>query len=346
MIGNAHLTLENNVMINNTSATSPVIEVVTGGVFEMNGGTISNNNVTAVCAYGGTVIMNGGLISGNNHTYGHGAGVSILVNGKFIMNGGEISGNTAYSYGGGVAVLSGTFIMNDGLIKDNIANSISPEPLVQQRGGGGVSVYYTAISGQDQPVFTMNGGTISNNKTVNDFGGGVRVNALATFNMNGGTIKDNTSVGGGGIFINSNSYENVHIASDVVFSGNTADEDLYVYDGTPDITNNIKTTSSSYPGLHPLNKHDINYTGGSIAVSGVTYYLVTFKDWDDTILKYQSVASGTGAIAPATSAREGYIFTDWDIDFDNVTSNLGHPQKPLNQHKHWTKQPFCGIISV
>ena len=55
---------------------------------------------------------------------------------------------------------------------------------------------------------------------------------------------------------------------------------------------------------------------------GITYYTVTFKDWDGTTLKTQQVKEGESATAPANPTREGYTFTGWDKDFSNVQSDL------------------------
>ena len=75
--------------------------------------------------------------------------------GTFTMNGGTISGNSAYDWGGGVYVRNNsTFTMEGGTITDNTAKTF----------GGGVYVAYG--------TFTMSGGTISNNSAVyNDDGG-------------------------------------------------------------------------------------------------------------------------------------------------------------------------------
>ncbi len=50
--------------------------------------------------------------------------------------------------------------------------------------------------------------------------------------------------------------------------------------------------------------------------------IVTFKDYDGTILKAESVPYGGAATAPADPAREGYYFAGWDKGFSNVTENI------------------------
>ncbi len=54
----------------------------------------------------------------------------------------------------------------------------------------------------------------------------------------------------------------------------------------------------------------------------IKYYTVTFKDWDDKLLRIESVPVGTAALAPEAPIRDGYVFTGWDKPFDNVTSNI------------------------
>ena len=51
-------------------------------------------------------------------------------------------------------------------------------------------------------------------------------------------------------------------------------------------------------------------------------YVVTFFDWDDTVLARVTVAAGEAATAPADPVREGYTFIGWDKDFSFVNSNL------------------------
>ena len=54
----------------------------------------------------------------------------------------------------------------------------------------------------------------------------------------------------------------------------------------------------------------------------ITYYTVTFKDYDGTVLSTQTVEEGYDAIAPADPTRDGYIFKGWSKSFTNVSSNL------------------------
>ncbi|MDT3701114.1 MAG: DUF4347 domain-containing protein, partial [Thermincola sp.] len=60
----------------------------------------------------------------------------------------------------------------------------------------------------------------------------------------------------------------------------------------------------------------------SVNAPAPVYITVTFKDYDGTTLKTETVEHGSGATAPAAPDRTGYTFTDWDPAFNNVTDNL------------------------
>ena len=62
-----------------------------------------------------------------------------------------------------------------------------------------------------------------------------------------------------------------------------------------------------------------NTGSGGVAAAMFT---VTFKDYDGTVLKTETVERGNSAIAPASPTREGYVFIGWDVAFDNVSSDL------------------------
>ena len=51
-------------------------------------------------------------------------------------------------------------------------------------------------------------------------------------------------------------------------------------------------------------------------------YTVTFEDYNGFELSSEQVTKGGAATAPADPTREGYHFTGWDKEFDNVQSDL------------------------
>ena len=74
-----------------------------------------------------------------------------------------------------------------------------------------------------------------------------------------------------------------------------------------------------------------NITGSLIVTAVYTYvinsYTVTFKDWNSTTLKTETVEYGSAATAPASPTRDdadgfSYTFTGWNAEFDNVTTGL------------------------
>jgi hypothetical protein len=153
----------------------------------------------------GTLIMNDGVhLTGNyhNYSYGVGAGGAVeMTDGTFIMNGGEISGNSTVGYGGAVYMnqsmsASTSFTMNGGLIANNTADA----------NGGGVHMYDGTTYGPF--TFTMNGGEINGNKAglSNGRGGGVFVGPGNTFTYHNGTITLNEAYHGGGVYVDNGEF--------------------------------------------------------------------------------------------------------------------------------------------
>jgi uncharacterized repeat protein (TIGR02543 family) len=206
-----------------------------------NNNSDKNNNSLVIVNNNGTLIMNTGTkITGNTiyNTSGIGGGVSVN-DGTFIMNGGEISGNTissqhSYAYGGGVYVGRGTFTMNGGEISGNI---VSDSSFSSPARGGGV---YVSVG-----VFTMNGGEISGNTVSSSYtgsysdyipyGGGLYV-YRGNFTKNGGTIyglnedgKSNTVKNSSGTLL-ANRGHAVYVSSNPAKKlENTAGPEVYLY---------------------------------------------------------------------------------------------------------------------
>ena len=60
----------------------------------------------------------------------------------------------------------------------------------------------------------------------------------------------------------------------------------------------------------------------SMAANAYFGCVVTFVDYDGTVLKTDIVEKGAAATAPADPVREGYVFTGWDKSFSNVTGDM------------------------
>ena len=175
------------------SFVSPVDETETVTV---SGGLITGGNVNDIYGYGagilvsstGTLTLEGGTIglNGTESSIGYGSGVGVQ-NGTFVMNGGAISGNTAYFNGGGICIWgeNARFTMNGGIINGNTARD----------GGGGGYI-------RDNAQSSMTGGEICCNSTGQ--GGGLELYAIREFTMSGGKIDNNIATGiGGGICFSS-----------------------------------------------------------------------------------------------------------------------------------------------
>ncbi len=229
--------------------------VYTQGAFTMGGDSVISGNISAYTrenqsgagggvymhGNGSTVkfIMNGGKITNNisNSNYdGHGGGVFLIYGGCLEMTGGEISGNIAKKFGGGVYMEditpNRTFLkMTGGKIRDNTAGS----------DGGGV---YTSGS---VTLTVSDGSSFFNNKASNGNGGGIYAG----------------------------NWSNVTTASDTVFSGNSA-KAAYDYGvakkGTAGSYPAIDWKTVSIAGTHALNNYDINWTSGSV----LSLYTVTY----------------------------------------------------------------------
>ena len=173
--------------------------------FTMNDGIIENNTgyrgagvfvIGREYTYRATMEMNGGKIrnnkcQGDDDDQGAGAGVYVQQNAVFTMNDGEISGNEVdMGQGGGVCVACGW-------------ESVAGTP------GWNIDLfsrYYPA-------AFTMNGGTISNNRAKinkvygdNGCGGGIYI-ASNCVSLNGGTIENNKAEKqGGGVYVGATPY--------------------------------------------------------------------------------------------------------------------------------------------
>lgn len=223
------------------------------GIFTMSGDSkISNNSITCSSPrgqYGGGVcnykfnarfVMSGGEISGNYINSWNGGpayGGGVYSNDTFKFTGGTITGNKVQSeymnvYGGGVCNdTGGKFTMSGGTISNNTAKT---DGVCR---GGGVCIY--------DSTFTMSSGEISGNQALTYtasaspnscdgggiyFDGGIDEN----FTLSGGKITGNTTKGrGAGICIDDYSehdQEYFHLSGNpVVWDNKTNDKQSNLY---------------------------------------------------------------------------------------------------------------------
>jgi hypothetical protein len=205
-------------------------------------------------------IRDGAILRNNDNDGGVGGGVHMDVaigdSAELTMEGGAISGNTAYQ-GGGVYVTSSggitTLTMTGGTISGNEADI-----------GGGVYV----TGGSNSAILNMRGGAISGNKASE--GGGVRVTSAssgsAEFTMAGGLISENEAAGGGGVWVHGNDDgETAKMAmKGGVISGNNAASGggIYVYGG---VSNGAELTMS---GGAIIRGNEATSEGGGVYVIG------------------------------------------------------------------------------
>lgn len=204
---------------------------VEGGAFHMYGGVIEKCGIRggSVCygggvavVYGGKFIMDGGEITDchveSDYTFNFddwgvsyftavGGGVFVSGGSSFVMNGGTISGNSATSMGGGIAVMASFDEINN-LQSSVIINGGTVEKNSAQNGAGVfASAYYccfavpigaqTPGSGQTvNPGLYINNAQICNNKAnmTDGMGGGVLVAALNTSATSAVACIDKTTV--------------------------------------------------------------------------------------------------------------------------------------------------------
>ena len=231
----------------------------------------NSNSMALVYVENGKLIINSGAkITGNktsdsasNTTANSGLGGGVyMYDGTFIMNGGEISNNTAVrssgngnSYGGGVHVNKGTFTMKGGEISSNTASSSNGGY------GGGVCV-------SSNGTFIMEGGKISGNtasgSTSSCFGGGVDI--FGTFTMSGGEISGNTSIYGGGICTHSGGSANINggetSGNNAIYGGGAYTEGTFTMNGG-EISGNTATENGG--GVNVSSKGSFNMKGGEIS---------------------------------------------------------------------------------
>lgn len=105
------------------------------------------------------------------------------------------------------------------------------------------------------------------------------------------------------------------------------------WDGTVLSSANVTIGTSATPPANPTrtgytfigwDKDFSNITGDLVVTAQykINRYKVDFIDWDNTVLKSDSVDYNSAAIAPSNPFREGHEFIGWNNDFSHVVSDM------------------------
>lgn len=100
-------------------------------------------------------------------------------------------------------------------------------------------------------------------------------------------------------------------------SESTEPEESEIVETTPCETE-IVSSSPSETENYPTN------TPGAIVtnVPDENVYVVTFKDYDGTVIKTEKVNEGGNATPPSDPIREGYYFVGWDNSYLNINKDI------------------------
>ncbi len=246
-----------------------------GGHITLNSGVVLQNNECTDAGDGGavtigedgTLAINGATIRNNAKTDGNAGAIKAYAGAQITLSSGEIYGNRAYKHGGAFQIF------------------------------GGDSTDYA------DTAFTMNGGSIRNNK-ADGVGGGIAVSDYSQFIMNGGSIVDNATTdsqmrGGGVGFGDKNTA--MSISGNAVISGNVAGinaNNLYI--GNNDCNKLSVETMGSNANVGVTMKSS---SGGVFTIGGVAYA--------------DKFVSDNSAYAVAVDGNNLKLVKQFTVSFDN-----------------------------
>ncbi len=260
---------------NLTGSSGGALHIGATGSVTLTDGKISNNKGESQSASAGAVysagkfFMNGGTISSNTAKYS--GAVYVAGSGMFVMTGGTIESNTAES-GGGAVYTTGTVNFTGGTITKNYAViggvyvasngkfTMDGDALITANTGSSAGAVF--VNSGSGTYFTMNGGTISNNKAIGAGG----IYSAGKTDILGGTITGNTATGtsendgGGAIYVTSTG--NVTVTGGEI-TANTGENGIRVYGagtmsvgGSARIYNNIAMDKTNVGGDREVEPND------------------------------------------------------------------------------------------
>jgi len=260
---NSTMNVESGKICGNTSTQTGMIYVHNGSTVKMSGGEISGNTLNAekkTAGNGGAFYFKaavgeftGGKICGN--TANNGGALQCGDTASIILDGVEISENTAIYEGGGVRLMSNAeCLFKSGKISGNVADV---------RGGG--------LFVGDSAKVVMEDGEISSNRAT-QYGGAAYLITSSSMTVKGGMISSNYAKSSGGAFFLNTSGS--FIMEDGQVKGNSSNnggawtskkvELLQISGGT--ITENVSTNLGG--AVYVYDAGNLTVTGGTFSNNG------------------------------------------------------------------------------
>ncbi len=253
-------------------STLTIVDSVGGGsISGRNGLSFTGENGTKYAYAGGVAVygrlnLKSGSISGNQASgdgvLGYGGGVYVFGGGTFNMYGGTISGNTASTQGGGVAVRSATdttpvpepLYVGDAVIKN--WNEVEGDDVVAELSVGLLSADSQTVSGSSDGTFNLYGGTISGNTAP--VAGGIYAGGVVTIEADSTTPSAITVTG--------NTSGNLYVPADATITLPAA----------PATGSRVGVTMENAPGLFATANNDVaSSSRASFTSDSGAYYVTT-----------------------------------------------------------------------
>lgn len=335
---------------------------VEGSTLEISDGVIAGNYAPSgggVYALNSTVNMVGGIISGNgtnDNEVGYGAGICAEDSMVTITNG-YITNNKYQFYtdeghkgngchgGGGIAAFShnqgqkkGGLVISGGYITGNYS----------AEAGGGV---YAGAWNKPLSGFAFYGGIIASNVAQNSEGGGIRIAAptVGKFNVSGkkAYITNNTTNttndwGGGGVFVQGSSDNNVQPASLNIYNALITNNHANGFGGGFAACPTGKTAITDTNGIAIFGNSDGKPDGSGYNRSGGTHDKNDDADWrpnheggeitedfkkaghqDLFLIRDSANAESLPYIAAVTGQMLGGGAANWSGTIDNTQTSIG-----------------------
>lgn len=316
---------------------------------------IADNAVTDAHASGGGVYvdeyagftMTGGTVISGNSAANQGGGVCVSGGtpaADFVMDSGEISGNSAIN-GGGIATTGvGTFDITGGKIARNTASG--------DGGGIYVSFAFTRDTGKNISHCDIDGNTAGN------YGGGVFLqgNSFIRVELCGNSIRRNSALDGGGIYVNQ--MDQLHLSGRLHINGNQCSgrgANLYLHSSDTlyvagleqgsdiglsleytDKNTFTKDAAANAEALRNCFKSNINDFGISVGADQELQFALSCRvDFDAKGGKldkdHQIYTTGDALGTLPVPKKDGYTFTYWDYNGRKVS-----PEDPVTFDKTLT----------